>query len=432
MEINEILTRFVPSLAQVSMCNDQIKTQNRIYQLAGLLALSLLLPDIAIASELSPSVQKSSPMPDTLANEDLSHVLEVSKIAVGAVKGIENGGRDDARVGVESAVATQVLRPTSGAQDDAPDLSASTSSRDLQLVEPVTAVTDDTQSPHVRPADIAQTETNPSQSSQWHFLLEPYVYIPISISGSAEFQGSEFQDNFTRDFDNPSRDFEFSPSEIRTALENSLNFAFLGALEAWTPNYNVGILTNVDYVSLSTDATFDRSVRRPGFANFIPTELDADLDIQVLNVDLAASYRFYDSSNANPEGINTEFDLGALVFDVLGGVNLVSLNTDLDLSTNLGGEGEFSRNKTVISPLIGGRFRWNATPTLAVLLSGSVSGFGIEGLTRYSVQGGVNWMFSGNTSLGAGYRFASLDYSSDQIDLNVDQNGPYLNIGFRF
>lgn len=35
------------------------------------------------------------------------------------------------------------------------------------------------------------------------------------------------------------------------------------------------------------------------------------------------------------------------------------------------------------------------------------------------------------TVLGAGYRFGFLDYNSDQIDLNVNQNDPYLNIGFR-
>lgn len=194
----------------------------------------------------------------------------------------------------------------------------------------------------------------------------------------------------------------------------------------------MGILTNVDYVSLSSDSSLTRPVRRPGFAAFIPTELDADLDTQLLSVDLVASYRFYDPSKTNPEGLNTEFDLGPLVFDVMGGVNLISLDTDLELSTNLGGEGEFSNNKTVISPLLGGRLRWNATSDLAFVLAGSVSGFGIEGLTRYGIQGGVNWLFSGNTSLGFGYRFAFLDYSSDEIDLNVDQNGPYLNIGFRF
>jgi hypothetical protein len=318
-------------------------------------------------------------------------------------------------------------------QTDGSLLPSSTNSSDLQPIAVPIASEGLFQTPPAQSPNIAQTTSEPSPSEQWHFLVVPYVYVPFNISGSATFNGTEeFRNNFSRDFDNPSRDFEFSPSAITSALKNSLNFAFLGAVEAWTPNYTVGILINVDYVSLSSEETFTRSVRRPGFADFIPTELNADLDTQVWNVDLAASYRFYDPAKVNPEGINTEFDLGPFVFDVLGGLSLVSLNIDLDLSTNLGGEGEFSKSQTVISPLLGGRFRWNATPTFAVVLSGAVSGFGISGLTRYSVQGGVNWMFSGNTSLGAGYRFGFLDYSSDQIDLNVNQNGPYLNLGFRF
>jgi hypothetical protein len=69
---------------------------------------------------------------------------------------------------------------------------------------------------------------------------------------------------------------------------------------------------------------------------------------------------------------------------------------------------------------------------LAVVGSGTISGFGLSGLTQYGIQGGVDWMFSGNTTLAAGYRFSFLDYNTDQIDLDVNQSGPYLNIGFRF
>ncbi|PSN77770.1 hypothetical protein C8B47_20355 [filamentous cyanobacterium CCP4] len=293
------------------------------------------------------------------------------------------------------------------------------------------------QTPPAPPANIAQTTPNQPPSEQWHFLVVPYVYVPFNISGSATFKGTEeFRNNFLGDptdpSRDPSRDFEFTPTEIRAALQNSLNFAFFSGLEAWTPNYNVGILANLDYLSLSSGETLTREVRRPGFANFIPTELNASLNTQLWRGDLAASYRFYDAARANPEGLNTEFDLGPFVFDVLGGLSLVQVNAQLGLSTNLGGSGQFSSTRTLVSPLIGGRFRWNASPKLAVLLSGTVSGFGLGGLTQYGVQGGVDWMFSGDTTLGAGYRFSFLDYSSSQLDLDVNQNGPYLNVGFRF
>jgi hypothetical protein len=443
----------------------------RIYQLAGLFAWSLLLPEMAAASELSPSAEAAASLPatsvlsswvaeavaaegqaapevsgdvgvgraaptptgpDVLNSEDASQALETTKVVVGAAKRDRNEG-SDALVWLES-VAAQASRPTSGVQDDALGPLSSTHSGDLQLIETVPAVTDVIQAPRVQPASLAQATTTPSPSDEWHFLLVPYVYVPLSISGSANYEGSEeFRNDFSGNLEG-SRDFDFTPTQIRSSLENSLNFAFLGGFEAWTPDYNLGVLANIDYLSLTSDDTLNRAVRRPGFANFVPTELNASLDTQIWNVDLAASYRFYDPAQANPQGLNTEYDLGPWVFDVLGGLNITSLNTQLDLSTNLGGEGEFSTSKTVVSPLLGGRFRWNATPELAVLLSGSVSGFGIGGLTQYGVLGGVNWMFSGNTSVGLGYRFGFLDYDSgsSEVDLNVDQNGPYLNFGFRF
>lgn len=115
-------------------------------------------------------------------------------------------------------------------------LSLSTSSRDLQPIEAPSAQESGLQAPLAQPFDMAQTTSESSPSNDWHFLLVPYVYIPFNISGSVTFNGTEeFRESFSRDFDT-SRDFEFGADEITTSLRNSLNFAFLGGLEAWTPN----------------------------------------------------------------------------------------------------------------------------------------------------------------------------------------------------
>lgn len=381
--------------------------------------------------ETTVEASRPSPLGERMAEANLP-------IASAAVEGdAESAWVVDSLQRLDQAVATQAslvnasTDNSDNVQADSLQQQASTHSIDLQPIESSLASEGLFQTPLAQPLDMAQTTSEPSQSGQWHFLAVPYIYFPFNISGSATFEGEDFRNDFVGDFNDPSRDFDFSPSEIRTALQNSLNFAFLSGFEAWTPNYNVGILANVNYLSLTSEETITRSVRRPGFADFVPTELNASLDTQFWNVDLAGSYRFYDAAKANPEGLNTEHDLGPFVFDVLGGLSLVNINTQLDLSTNLGGEGESSNSLTVISPLIGGRFRWNANPKLAVLLSGTASGFGLSGLTQYGIQGGISWLFSGNTSLGAGYRFSSLDYSSSQVDLNVNQNGPYLSFTFR-
>ena len=270
-----------------------------------------------------------------------------------------------------------------------------------------------------------EPQTTASQPTRWHFLFQPYIYIPITIYGNTTFGRLG------------PKDFAISPDQIRSAIQNKLDFAFLGDLQAWTPNYRWGLLANVDYISTSNKDTFNRQVRRPGLADFVPSELQTDVDTEVWSVDLAATYRFYNQSKVNPKGVSTEFDLGPLLFDVIGGLSITGVNADLDLSTNLGGEASFDRGTTVVSPLLGGRLRVNASPKFALVTQGSVSGFGIGGLTQWGALAGLDWMFSGNTSLGLGYRFGSVSYNNNfdsgkDFEVNLDQNGPYLSFSFRF
>ncbi len=438
--------------------------QSSVLRFSGFLALVLLAPASAMAQVAPPLEQLSEPDPLAIAEvsaqqapvlnppdnvaeatsgsyvdstlEDASQVLPVEGAA-------DSDWVADSLEWLDQAAATQAALPASSTQSDVPGLlPSSTSSVDLQPMASSSASRDLFQTPLAQPTSIAQTTSDQPQSEQWHFLFVPYVYVPFFITGGVNFNGTEdFTDRFSRGGDfgsvidpNTSRDFAFTPSQIRATLKDTLNFAFFGGLEAWSPDYTLGFLTDVNYLSVSSRSTIDREVRRPGLANFIPAQINTALNTQLWTVDLAASYRFYDPAKVNPEGVDTEFDLGPFVFDVLGGLNLTSVNTQLGLTTNLGGDGQFTSSNTIFSPLLGGRFRWNANPKLAVLASGSVSGFGISGLMQYEFSGGVDWIFSGNTSLGAGYRFGFLDYtqSAGNFNLTADQNGPYLSFGFRF
>jgi hypothetical protein len=402
----------------------------KLVSLGATVAIALLLPTPARADAPTPLADPDAPPTAPTSVEPLPD---------GVLEGVPEEGVPEEGVPAASKPVSGItaVKPTNVTVNAHPDhsdsvqaealrRSPSTDSGDLQPVESVPTVADVIQPRLVQPTDIAQTATTPDQANQWHFLLVPYVYLPLSVSGSVDYEGTDISAS------DGSRDFEINSDRISTSLENDLNFALLSGFAAWTPNYHLGILANFDYLSLTSDETLTRSVRFPGAANFVPTELEASLDTELWNASLAAGYRFYDSARVNAQGVDTEFDLGPFVADVLGGLNVTSLETDLDLSTNLGGEAEFSSSNTLVSPLLGGRVRWNANPQLAVVVSGTVSGFGISGLTRYGVQGGVSWLFSGNTSLGVGYRFASLEYNADEVDINVDQNGPYLNFGFRF
>ena len=392
-----------------------MNTKITLVSLGATVAIALLLPTQARANAPVSTDDPAEPAP-----------------AVVLDNGAGEGGLGAIAPNPQAPTAVEATSPDPSDQAEAPLLPSSTSSSDLQPLAAPVASEGGLPTPLTQPRPMAQTPLDESEANRWHFLITPYIYVPFSISGSATFQGEGFRNNFVGDFTDPSRDFDFTPSQISAALRNSLNFAFLSGLEAWTPDYRIGIVGNLDYVSLSTQSTVTRDVRIPGAAAFVPTELNASLNTQLWRGDLLGGYRFYDPARVNPEGVRSEYDLGPLVFDMLGGLSLIQINAQLGLSTNLGGSGQFNSTNTVISPLIGGRVRWNANPKLAVVGAAGVSGFGLSGLTQYGIQGGVDWMFSGDTTLAAGYRFSFLDYNNDQLDLDVNQHGPYLNIGFRF
>jgi hypothetical protein len=267
-----------------------------VLQASGFLALVLLAPASALAQTtlpLEPSLESWSELdrpaiaagtgqstqvldlaePALEPTETPGHDLEGSLAATDVVAGVE-GATDSAWVAdsltwLDQAVAAQASLPSSTAQADSLGLPpSSTDSRDLQPMQSPSAREDLFQTPLAQSLDIAETTSPPSQSEQWHFLFVPYIYVPLSISGSATFQGEGFRNSFAGDFTDPSRDFDFSPSQIGAKVKDSLNFAFLGGLEAWTPNYTIGILSNLNYVSLSSRETFNRDVRIPGLANW--------------------------------------------------------------------------------------------------------------------------------------------------------------------
>lgn len=311
-----------------------------------------------------------------------------------------------------------------------------------------------------------------TQPERWHFLLQPYIYLPFSIYGDATVKGY-------------TADVSLGPDSIFSAIRNSLQFAFLGRAEAWTPNYRLGFILGGDYLAAGKDNTFTRPdpdrladavinrvadqvqnrlddsqrrlitalIENSGLDNgqiqsqietivgqklseVVPTDFQSNVQVQNWSTDLAFAYRFYNASKVNPKGVATEFDLGPFLFDVIGGIRLGGTSGQLDVTSNLGGEGNFNNSVFNVSPLLGGRFRLNVSRKLALVIAGSVSGFGINTLWQYEALSGLDWKVWGNTSVGLGYRFAGINFNTgsglDAFGVNLSNNGPYLSFTFRF
>lgn len=247
------------------------------------------------------------------------------------------------------------------------------------------------------PTSESTSETRESTSTPWRFTFAPYAYIDLGLDD----------------------------------ILDPLNFALAGRLEAW--HGNLGFIFDGAYFSIGQDNSVSRNCRGC-FEGILPSEIDTEVNVQYGQFDLGVGYRI---AGVNPVTAATDFDLGPLVLDAIVGARIYTIHEKIDLSTNLGTDRNLDNSNTLIQPLVSGRLRWNVSPKLAGWVRGDVAGFGIGGtLMAFSVTGGVDWMFSGDTSLLLAYRLSSLQYNTEvggqDFDLDLAFQGPYMGVVFRF
>ncbi len=263
-------------------------------------------------------------------------------------------------------------------------------------------------------SDTPQTAPEAEASSpRWRFSFAPYGFVPLNTSG----------DVTVRDF---TVDLDLSLSDI---LEQ-LDFALAGRAEAWRGN--LGIIFDGAYFKFGDDISTSLSIPNC-LCNIFPSEIDTEVDVQYGQFDLGVGYRH----GTNLSSAATEFDMGPMVFDAIIGMRIYTFRQEIHISTNVGTERNLEGSTTLITPLASGRIRWNLSPTVAGWVRGDMAGFGIGGtLLAASVTGGMDWIFSGNTSLQLAYRLASLGYNTEvegqELGLNLLSHGPYVGVVFRF
>lgn len=255
----------------------------------------------------------------------------------------------------------------------------------------------------------------------WRFSFEPFLYLPFGANGDITVRGINAPINA-------------GIGDIFSAIVNDLNFAAFGRGEAWKGPW--GIFFSGAYMNLGTGRTANIPVPPVLQQVGLPPQvtLDAAVGTSFIQFDLGGAYRFGDGNLPTAlRTADTEFDLGPFIFDALAGLRLYNFNNNLVLTSDLGNRFEFGQSQTIVEPLIGGRARWNLSHNLAALAGASMSGFSIGDLT-FSVAGyaGIDWLFSGNTSLLASYGFTYLDYSSGSSGINLFTHGPNIGVKFRF
>jgi hypothetical protein len=214
----------------------------------------------------------------------------------------------------------------------------------------------------------------------WRFAATPWMWL-INLDGDLTLFGRE-------------ADVEIDTGEILDALE----FAWMSHLEVGKGN--VGFFIEPIIAKLGSDGT----VQVPGVG---PTEAEVDID-QVM-LDLGGAYRV-----AGP-------------FEVVGGARYFSL----DLTTQLEGIGEESRDTGWWNGFVGGRIRSDFADRWGVLLHGDV-GFG-ESESNYMTMGVLQYRFSPRWGVDFGYKWLhdEIDPEGRRVDWTSDWFGGVVGVTIR-
>ncbi len=314
----------------------------------------------------------------------------------------------------DQPLETWLMTATPAALGDIDDTTFSTSAATLAWPDGSMATSlppELTQSPATTFSQVAQAAGN--SPSQWHFSFEPFVVLPLSTTGTLAV-----------------RDLSVNVNAGLSELLSPLNLALLGQFQGWYENQ--GFVVNATYFSAGEGAS--TSVNIPPLP--FPLDLRGEASADLFRTDLLYAYRFTEEPESGYGDGFTEFDLPPITFDLMGGLRFTWLSQDVSVNSNVGFSRSLSNSDFILQPVIRGRLRWNTSDYLAVLLDTSVSALSFTGDSTFAVTAtaGVEWLFSGNTSLSAGYQLNYIDYSGEggRGRLDLLAHGPRLSFIFRF
>jgi len=246
-----------------------------------------------------------------------------------------------------------------------------------------------------------------NSSGDWEIRLMPYFWMP-SMKADSTINGLS-----------GSIDLSFGD------VLDYLDFTAMGRVEAWKGKW--GLTFDGIYMNLGASESFQG---RREAVNF-----NIDADVRLGMADFGLAYRIYEQRFGNN-------DEQRLAFEPYGGLRYGYLKQKIDLNVDIAGIG--SRGRTLgtseewVEPFIGGRLIWDLNKRIALNFRGDAGGFGIGSASdlTWQVAGGVDYKFTKNMILNAGYRYVDLDYSrgsgSDEFGIRLKAQGPVLGLTILF
>jgi hypothetical protein len=150
-----------------------------------------------------------------------------------------------------------------------------------------------------------------------------------------------------------------------------------------------------------------------------PVPVYVDATAKIYNVEAAYSYRV-----AKTKGYT---------FDIFAGARYWQFRADLDVAIPVVGyQNSYSDTEKWVDPIIGFVFRPALTQKLFLILRGDIGGFGVGSHFTWKGVGALHYQFFQNIGGQIGYNYTSLDYSKGGFKADVDMQGVYTGLVFRF
>jgi hypothetical protein len=167
-----------------------------------------------------------------------------------------------------------------------------------------------------------------------------------------------------------------------------------------------GILADFDYANLSAES-----------GHFGPLLGQPSATMKEYLGTLEGAYRFVDAPGFKLDG--------------LGGVRVMSLNTELSFSGALLPPRSDSAGDTWADPLLGLRVILPIAGGFFANAYGDVGGGPNSDLTG-QLYGGFGYNFNETFTAYVGYRYLTMHHATERLDFDIAQQGPLIGVGIRF
>src|SRR5688572_26868627 len=138
------------------------------------------------------------------------------------------------------------------------------------------------------------------------------------------------------------------------------------------------------------------------------------VDTKSLALTVAPEYRLFEDQSGS--------------LDIMAGIRVWSVDTDLSFSGGLLDGASASDGDTWVDPLVGAKGRFNLTPKLYLTGWAMAGGFGVSSDFMWDALGGVGYEFNQTFSAVLGYRGTGVDFEEDGFVYDVVQHGPIAGL----